>query len=84
MCAVHGTIETGSKHDWSLQWILYNIFPMVSWWSTGKSVTWALCSPYFFFNILLWFTDLDHYRGLICLILLCVQKISLPAGLLVF
>lgn len=84
MCAVHGTIQTGSKHDWSLQWLLYNIFPMVPWWSTGKNVTWALCSSYFFFDMLLWFTDLNHYRGLIYLIPLCVQKISLPAGLLVF
>ena len=53
-------------------------FPIVPWWSTGKSVTWALCISFFFlfffFYTLWWFTDLNHYRGLIYLIPLCVSE----------
>ena len=53
-------------------------FPIVPWWSTGKSVTWALSISFFFFFFffytLWWFTDLNHYRGLIYLIPLCVSE----------
>ena len=74
LCTVHGTSQTGSKRDRSLQCNIFSHSPMVVHREERDLGPLYFFFFLFFFYTLWWFTDLNHYRGLIYLIPLCVSE----------